>query len=469
MRLWITQVQPGCRGPGPKNVQNPSPRAEGEQRTPWPWVQGGGRGSRVSIDAVARRTTSVYLPAVTLPGGTLGWLVALGVVALVVRIVYVLVILPDYQPVSDAHHYHTMAAAVAEGRGLVHPFPFGSEHPTAFRPPLYPMLLGGVYALTGVRLGVAEVLNVALGTVVVQLTALLAWRLGGPAAGVTAGLLAAVFPPLVANDAPPLSEPLGLALLLATLLLLLDGRIAWAGATTGLLVLTRASGQFFALALVTWILWRLGRGRALRFALIVAVVVLPWIGRNWAVFGSPVLLNSTGFNLAASYSPEALERGGFVDPVFDPHFAPLRAGVTNEVTLDTAFRRYALDSLREHPLAVLKVAARNASRLAEIDASYNQGAEQLDGRSLWLRGRTLPLVRITLAAGVIGLWALRRRPEAAPLLLAAVVFTLTSILSVPAPRLRAPFDVACCVAIGVLIASAARLLNSRAIYTHAML
>ncbi|MDQ3980993.1 MAG: hypothetical protein M3314_15840, partial [Actinomycetota bacterium] len=69
------------------------------------------------------------------------------------RVLYVVIVLRDYAPVSDALHYHSLAAAIGDGGGFVHEFPFGYPHPTAFRPPLYPLLLGGLYALTGPKLG----------------------------------------------------------------------------------------------------------------------------------------------------------------------------------------------------------------------------------------------------------------------------------------------------------------------------
>ena len=385
------------------------------------------------------------------PGGRLFWLLGLAAVALVVRIGYVLVVLPGYVPVSDAHHYHTLAVAVAEGRGLVHPYPFGFDHPTAFRPPLYPLLLGGVYALAGVRLGAAQVLNVALGTIVVAQVAAVAWTLAGRRAAVSSGLLAAVFSPLVANDGVPLSEPLCLSLLLTTLLLLLGGRTTVAGISTGLMMLTRPSAQLLVVALGGWIAWRWGWRRALGYVAVAGIVVAPWIGRNLVALGSPVLVTSNGFNLAATYSPEALAAGGFVDPVFDPRFAPVRDAIANEVALDSALRDYAVASLRERPLAVLAVAVRNTLRLGEVDADYNVGAETLDGRDLTLRATTLPLVRLVIVAGALALWRLRRRPGAGPLLLSTAVLTFASLLSVPAPRLRAPFDVAVCVALGALL------------------
>ena len=308
-----------------------------------------------------------------------------------------LTVLPAYTPLSDAHHYHTLATAVAEGRGLVHPFPLGHEHPTAFRPPLYPLLLGALYAVTGVRLGAAQMLNVVLGTLVAVLAASLAGRLAGRRAGIAAGLLTAGFPTLIANDGPPLSEPLGLALMLATLVLLLDRRTGWAGISTGLLMLTRPSAQLLLVALGAWIAWRLGWREAVRYAVVAVAVVMPWIARNWAAVGGPVLVTSNGFNLAATYSREALVVGDLVDPVFDAPFAPLRVGVADEATLDAAFRDYALASLRERPLGVIQVTARNALRLFEIKPSENIGAEFIDVRSIKAHTLTLPHVQLELA------------------------------------------------------------------------
>lgn len=201
-----------------------------------------------------RRTLSGVLgapPDEPLPGR---WLLLVAGTALAVRVLYVLVVLDRYVPQSDALHYHSMAALVAEGEGVAHVFPFDFLHPTAWRPPLYPLLLGAVYAVTGPKLGAAQALNVVLGTGVVVLAALVAWHLAGRVAGIVTGLLVAVHPPLVFNDGPPLSEPLGLALLVATLLSLLQQRVALAGVATGLLALTRPSGQFFAVALAAWVL-----------------------------------------------------------------------------------------------------------------------------------------------------------------------------------------------------------------------
>lgn len=368
---------------------------------------------------------------------------------------YVVVVLRHYQPVSDAHHYHSLAAQVGDGKGLVHDFPFGRPHPTAFRPPLYPLVLGGVYAVFGARLGVAQALNVVVGTGVVVLAALLAWRLAGRTAGVVTGLLAAVYPPLLFNDGPPLSEPLGLLLLLATMLLLLDGRAPWAGATAGLLVLTRPTAPVYVAVLAGWVLWRMGWRRALGFVACVAVVVAPWILRNWVRLGTPVLVTSVGFNLNAIYSPEAKASGGFVDGFFDPRFAPLRAGVTNEAELDAAFRRHALASIRDDPAHIVRIARGGLQNVFEPRPGRNDVAERNDGRNLTLQHLSVPFAWYVLVGGAAGLWVLRRRPAVGPLVIAAVLFPLLSAVTVATPRMRAPLDVVSCVGVGGLVARVA--------------
>lgn len=389
------------------------------------------------------------------------WLLLVGLLALLVRVLYVVVVLRHYRPVSDALHYHTLAAAVGDGRGMVHRFPFGYPHATAFRPPLYPLLLGAVYAVTGPRLGAAQALNVALGTGVVVLAALVAWRMAGQVAGMVTGLVGAVHLPLVFNDGLPLSEPLGLLVLVVVVLLLQDRRAAWAGAVSGLLVLTRPSAQVFVVILAAWVLWRLGWRSTLSYVFCLAVVVAPWVLRNWHRLGAPVVVTSNGFNLNAVYSPEAKASGGFVDGFFDPRFARMRAGIRNEAKLDAAFRRHALESIRDDPLHVLRIAPGGLQNVLEPEAGRNDVAETNDGRNITLQHLSVPLAWYVMVAGGVGLCLLRRRAGVGPLVLAAVVFPLLSAVTVATPRMRVPLDVACCVGVGGLAAESARRWEAR--------
>lgn len=375
--------------------------------------------------------------------------------ALAVRTAYVLTVLSDYAPDSDAGDYLLLATSVARGDGLSIRFPYDVVHPTAFRPPLYPLLLGGVFRVTGPSLGVAQAVNVALGAVVVVLVAVLAARFAGRRGGLAAGALAACYPPLLANDGPPLTEPLALVVLLTMLLALLDSRWVVAGAFAGLLVLARPSAQLIVVVLAVWVLVTADRKRAAVFVASATLVVAPWLVRNAVVLGAPVVVTSNGFNLAAVWSRTALETGGFVDPVFDPRFAALRVGEAsrNEVSLDAAFREVGLEGLRSSLDQVPHVLKRNTTYLLDLSTVYENGAERLDGRNLRLRHAALPLVWLVLAAGVTGLLLAVRRPGGALLLLTAGYFFAISIVTVSPPRLRAPLDVL--LVVGTVVAATA--------------
>ena len=383
------------------------------------------------------------------PKRTLAFL-ALGAIA--VRLVYLVAFARDYKPVSDADHYRTIATAFADGSGIAAEFPFTYLHPTAFRPPLYPALLGVFTWFTDAPVGAGQLLNIALGAVVVVLAALLGAHIAGRRGAVAAGVAVAVYPPLLANDVVLLSEPLSLALLLGMILLLVHDRPAWAGMACGLLVLTRPSAQLLVVIVAAWLVWRAGWRAAARFGVVTLVVVAPWIVRNWVMIGSPVVVSSNGFNLVSTYSSEAQATHGFANAVFDERFTQMNFDNRNEAELDAAYREYALDSIRENRTTPLRVVRHNLAQYFELRPGDNESAERDDGRNLTFRNVTLPLFYVVTVAGAFGLWRARRRRGAELLLLAAVYFTVASVAVIAVPRLRAPLDLAAAIGVGVLVA-----------------
>jgi 4-amino-4-deoxy-L-arabinose transferase-like glycosyltransferase len=405
--------------------------------------------------------------------------------ALLVRVLYCVFVIPDYTPTTDDAHYNDIALKVSQGHGIASQFPYIWTHATAFRPPLYPVLLGGLYAVFGEHLVVAQAFNVVLGTGVVVLATLLAFRLGGRTAGLVTAVVATLHPSLLAGDGVVLTEPLALLLLLATLLALDRDRYALAGLLAGLLVLTRPSAQLFVPVVAAYLLlsaWRRSGWRsagpdsgsgdsgsgfragmrsglkpALVFALVAIATTLPWVVRNEIVFGKPVLVTSNGFNLAAIYSPIALQQGHFVDPVHDERFAPITRFSElynlDEVTLDATLRKQGLEGIRQSPGRVPGVIAKNVGYLSDYFWHTNDGAEALDGRNIAFRHRTLPYVWLVLLLGAAGLWIMRRQRLGAVIVLSAAYMTAVSLITVSPPRLRAPLDVLCCVAVGVLVAA----------------
>jgi 4-amino-4-deoxy-L-arabinose transferase-like glycosyltransferase len=383
-------------------------------------------------------------------------LLAFGAVA--VRLAYLVAFARDYRPRSDARHYQAIASAFANGDGLAAPFPFTYLHPTAFRPPLYPALLGTFYWVTGVHIGVGQLLNIALGATVVVLAAMLGAHIAGYRGGVAAGIAVAVYPPILANDVVLLSEPLSLALLVLMILLLVRDRPAWGGVACGALVLTRPSAQLLVVVIAVWLVWRAGWRSAARFGVATIVVVAPWMVRNWVIVGTPNVVTSNGFNLVSVYSAEAQATGGFANAVFDDRFTRINLNNRSEVDLDAAYREHALDDIREHRTIPLRVLGHNVSNYFEIRPDKNASAEEDDGRNLTFRYATLWLFYVVTAAGVVGLLRFRRRRGAELLVVQAAYFTVASLVSIPVPRLRLPLDLAAAVGAGLL---AAQLLGRR--------
>jgi 4-amino-4-deoxy-L-arabinose transferase-like glycosyltransferase len=372
-------------------------------------------------------------------------------VALVARILYWLSTL-DYRPVSDADSYNRIAMNLAHGRGFSDTFPQLAVHETAFRPPGFPVVLAGVYRVFGDHVAAGRVLNLVIGIAVVLLTAQVANRIAGPVAALAAGLVVAVYPPLVVNDVTLLTESMSLLLLLLIVLAVADDRWLLAGVETGLLILTRHSAQalpiLVGLLFIRWVGWK----RAAAYVGVSFLVVVPWLIRNQIQLGSPVLNTANGFNLNAMYSPEAHASDGFVDAVYDDRFQQFRLKQFDEVEWDSALRGHGIDGLRDHPTDLLKVPATNLEYYFELAPDNNVAAERLDGRNIDVRKASLPLFYVVTIAGVIGLWLFRRDRMAMLFGAIAIYFTLASLFFIAAPRLRAPFDLACCLGAGLLVA-----------------
>ena len=189
--------------------------------------------------------------------------------------------------------------------------------PSAFRPPLYPLLL-----TTGVRhgilsLGWVAMLHALLGAATVA-GVYAAARNCGLRWGAHAAALAVLFDPiLVLQSSQIMTETLAAALVIATLLALQQAvrreKIGYwiaFGAVAGLCCLCRPTFLvttcllLLGLALTAW------RGRqTLRpvwtAALVVLAVQAPWVLRNWMQLGSPVVATTHGgYTLLLGNNPD---------------------------------------------------------------------------------------------------------------------------------------------------------------------
>ncbi|WZO99862.1 dolichyl-phosphate-mannose-protein mannosyltransferase [Isosphaeraceae bacterium EP7] len=214
------------------------------------------------------------------------------------------------RPMEDPDNYLPLARSLAEGRGLSL-----NGRATAYRPPLYPLVLAPLVAGLGDRLswGVAA-LHLALGAGTVLLTNRAALGMGlSPSRALVAASLVAFDPVLAVQCRSVMTETLAALLVACSLAAttrpgLRGGFLG--GVAFGLSALCRPS-LLPGAALVTCASAALGPGdlrarlaRSTAMALATMLTIAPWAARNLAAVGEPVFTTTHGgYTLALANNP----------------------------------------------------------------------------------------------------------------------------------------------------------------------
>lgn len=187
---------------------------------------------------------------------------------------------------------------------------FGREQtPSAYRPPLYPLLLAAGFSGPWADETAIAVMHLMLGLATVWLTLYIGhcWQLGVFAS--LAGMLVACDPILLNQSALAMTETLATFLAVASLSLISAATDAAGRRRT---ILTACCGASFALAalcrptflatlilVATGLVWTLATWRervrtSVVLLLAAGIVLLPWAGRNWLRFGRPMVTTTHG-------------------------------------------------------------------------------------------------------------------------------------------------------------------------------
>jgi 4-amino-4-deoxy-L-arabinose transferase-like glycosyltransferase len=210
----------------------------------------------------------------------------------------------------DEREYLALAQSIAAGRGFAYEPGHESGTTQQFgRAPVYPLFLAAIGAGRADHDAAPAGVKVAqsfVGALAVWVIGLIAWRLGGPAAGLASAWIAAVYPPLIWIDAYVLTEALYCALALSTALALdraidrADAAQPWktwaiaAGALCGVAILVRPAMLFFLPVAGVWLFLRHRLALAAIVILTSLLVVAPWTVRNYRTYGRFVLVASEG-------------------------------------------------------------------------------------------------------------------------------------------------------------------------------
>lgn len=272
-------------------------------------------------------------------------------------------------PGGDDVLFVNIAWNLVSGNG----YSMNGEVPTAIRPPAYPFLLAGVFALAGKSMVAARAVNVLLGALVAPLVYLAGMRLFGRREAIIASVAAAVYPFWLDNGMRVLSDTL--ALFLVTLALLLftfvserphdRRRLLATGAVLAAAILTRSELLLLLPLLCAWAWLFYGRidTAARRLALLFLPVLLAlsaWLGRNYVVMDGVVMASNMGQVLWGVYNDDTFTgdrlMGGWTPPEprlvnaaeFTAGRMPTEGVVLPEREYDRRQTAWALAAIREH-------------------------------------------------------------------------------------------------------------------------
>jgi 4-amino-4-deoxy-L-arabinose transferase-like glycosyltransferase len=396
---------------------------------------------------------------------------------------------PDYFAVFDSGDYVRHAVSIAHGNGFPESAFTADGGPTAFRPPLYPYLLGFIYWVSGDSANVGRVVGCLFGVLGALLVYLIALELWDRRYALVAAALASLGPPLFFLGDSLINEPLFIALELAAVLFTLysrrrGGSVGWAalaGLMVGLGALTRSNGLLLVLPLA-WGVWvmrprwsRKAVAAPIAMAAVAGVSMVPWMIRNTLEFDQFVSYNTqSGLAIAGTYNRESFNHNGYkaswLLPTDLDSFAYLANDEDlNEAELDRKLREEGFEFAWENPKYVVEATVINTLRLFEF-AKTEPIAQVANDRSL---GYTFTEARVDragfylllLAAGagflVMWRWPRERRPPGfiwiVPILVVVPVLPLFG-----STRYRTPtYPFLVLAATPALIAGADRLRNRR--------
>ncbi len=338
-------------------------------------------------------------------------------------------------------------------RGAIHLLLEGSYYDDGqwLRPPLMSLFLAGIFALVGVNVPLAMLVQCGLSALTLLLLAAMARSLfASRRAGVVAALMGALFLPYASYASQLLSETLFTFMIAAVLLLFEMARtrgMAWrwllaGGVVWGLAALTRPVGVYALPLLMVWAAFGTGSfrplsvavGRALLIVLGFVLVVAPWTIRNYAVYGQVVLVDTNG---GISF---------WLGNLLEPGERELQQ-VWNETIPNSAVREdvamaRAIENIRREPLTFISRMRYKTVSLWQLDTRLFVGNAPigitLDERSLpFAVASDVQYVLIMLLA-LVGVAVARPAERNLALLVWPLYGTLISAVSLGHPRLRLP-------------------------------
>ncbi|MBC7821083.1 MAG: glycosyltransferase family 39 protein [Planctomycetaceae bacterium] len=377
---------------------------------------------------------------------------------------------------EDRDLYWGIAKRVAAGHGFANP---DWGYRTAYRPPLYPLLLAGIIVVGGGTKLLATV-QIGLSVATVWLTWRLAYKLGLKSNALLAAAFVALNPLLIQSTTLAMTETLCAFLVAAWLVVVVETRPGewqrrWGiGVLFGLIALCRPTVWAFAgLASVVCTLNLFRRSpiehrhewgkTAFDWSFIVltcGLTIAPWAIRNYGVFMEPIVTTTHGGYTLLLGNNDEVYRDEIAEPTGQPwdsrewqkSLEPGRVGEQSwkrlelwhndgkrhELLRDRWMSARARVWIRQHPREFAELCVLRVRRFWNI---FPGGADAGSLPKIAQWGMAV-FFGIELAAAAVGLWRLRRDEWSQwwPLVLLVLSFALVHVVYWSNLRMRAPVE-----------------------------
>jgi len=372
-------------------------------------------------------------------------------------------------PTADAGDYHRLATGLVQGHGYVN----SAGVSTAWRPPVYPLFLAGIYKLVGIDVQRATIVQAVVGSLTVLMLIALGAMMIGWRPALLAGVIAAIYPGFVWLPRLLLSENLSLFLLLLILCVAIlyfrTSQIIWMivfGVLCALSTLVRGANLLLPIALAAGLLitrfrnWKLLIAPLAVMTVVFVLTLLPWTIRNYRVFHEFVpIATQDGLALYGSYWPPQ-QNGkriwGSLPLDGDP--AVLAASQTgNEVSASRYLQRVTLERLRENPSFFFRlIPSKLVSLVVPLDWEVFPHAQGTT------RALNIGYLLILLPALLGFVNMIRKRvPYQWLLWVVPAMVLLQSIIFYGSPRFRLPAELIAILPTGVGVSSAWEFIKRR--------
>jgi 4-amino-4-deoxy-L-arabinose transferase-like glycosyltransferase len=350
-----------------------------------------------------------------------------------------------------------IARSIASGEGFSSPLvmPTGA---TAWLPPVYPYLLAGIFKVFGIYTSASALCALILNSLFSALTCITIYLIGRKTLGMAVATWAAwgwAFSPYAVFWSIGWIWPISLSAFLFTTILLVTLELEryntfmkWSalGLLWGVVALTDTALLVMLPFFVGWLIYRLVRqGLALSegltgFALAFALVLSPWLVRNYFIFGQWGLIRSNfGVELrVANYeSSTGLSAGREIHPA-DNELEQDKLREMGELAYAGAKKREALDFIAAQPETFMWLTVKRVFYFWTGTPQLLQ-VFRLSGRFVAARYVLFTSISVLAFWGLF--LAFRKRVSAAPLFaIPLVVFPLVYYITHSTPRYRHPIE-----------------------------